>query len=95
VTDNGWREEWVCPQVGFWMNGDTSKIKFENNDVWNNIMGNYRNISDKTGIDGNISADPQFVPDSGFKTQSTSPLHNLVNPKTASVNGKKNHIGID
>jgi hypothetical protein len=63
--------------------------------VWNNIMGNYRNISDKTGIDGNISADPQFVPDSGFKTQSTSPLHNLVNPKTASVNGKKNHIGID
>jgi parallel beta-helix repeat protein len=95
VTDNGWREEWVCPQVGFWMNGDMNKIEFEYNDVWNNIMGNYRNISDMSGIDGNISADPQFIPDSGFKTQFTSPLRNLVNPKTISINGKKNHIGID
>ena len=31
------------------------------NDVWNNVGGDYSEVADRTGVDGNISQDPQFV----------------------------------
>jgi parallel beta-helix repeat protein len=33
ISDNGWRKEWVCPQVGLWMNADSSRFIFEYNNV--------------------------------------------------------------
>jgi beta propeller repeat protein/parallel beta-helix repeat protein len=40
-------------------NIDTSVISY--NDVWGNVGGNYQQISDQTGINGNISEDPLLV----------------------------------
>jgi beta propeller repeat protein/parallel beta-helix repeat protein len=40
-------------------NIDASVISF--NDVWGNVGGNYQQVSDQTGANGNISQDPRFV----------------------------------
>ena len=56
---------------------------FYNNDVWNNSAGNYGStLSDQTGINGNISADPKIEPDfpvpftSFFELNADSPCIN-------------------
>lgn len=95
IVDNGWRDEWVCPQVGFWMKGNPANVEFSYNNLWNNIMGNYRNIDDQTAINGNISAEPMFLPDSDFKTQSSSPLRNSGNPKVRNNDRGRSHIGTE
>jgi hypothetical protein len=43
-----------------------------NNLVFNNII-NYSGIADQTGLNGNISVDPQFVSGGSFQLQPTSP----------------------
>ncbi|MEO0184933.1 MAG: right-handed parallel beta-helix repeat-containing protein [candidate division WOR-3 bacterium] len=60
VADNGWKEEWVCPCVGAWMNGVSEKFPIRFNNFWNNKAGNYQGMDDQTGINGNISVDPKF-----------------------------------
>ncbi len=95
ITENGWRDEWLCPQVGFWMNGKMTNVEFTYNDVWNNVMGNYRNIEDQTGINGNISAEPLFLQDSNYKTLPTSPLRKAGNPNVRKLDRNSNHIGIE
>jgi poly-gamma-glutamate capsule biosynthesis protein CapA/YwtB (metallophosphatase superfamily) len=60
VTENGWREEWVCPCVGMWMNGNPENFVISHNIVWGNQEGDYRDMDDLTGRNGNISADPMF-----------------------------------
>ncbi|MEO0206526.1 MAG: right-handed parallel beta-helix repeat-containing protein, partial [candidate division WOR-3 bacterium] len=60
VAENGWKEEWVCPCVGAWMNGVSEKFPIRFNNFWNNKAGNYQGMDDQTGINGNISVDPKF-----------------------------------
>jgi len=55
----------------------TPIIKF--NDVFNN-GANYQNFADQTGINGNISADPLFVPAPPFHLQAGSPAINAGDP---------------
>lgn len=76
ITNNGWRDEWVCPQVGFWMNGNPVKVEFLYNNLWNNVMGNYRLIKDMTGLKGNVSVDPLFIPEKNYKLDPASPMNN-------------------
>lgn len=95
ITDNGWRKEWVCPQVGYWMNADPSRFKFTYNDVWNNSSGNYKDIIDLTGKDGNVSVDPQYKGQYDFSLQQSSPLFNSGNPAITNPDGSQSHIGID
>ena len=58
VTENGWRDEWVCPCVGIWMYGRFENFVISHNIVWGNEEGNYRDMDDLTGKEGNISTDP-------------------------------------
>jgi parallel beta-helix repeat protein len=95
ITENGWRKEWVCPQVGYWMNANPSRFKFTYNDVWNNVTGEYKDINDMTGIDGNVSVDPKFVDKFDFHLQSNSPLLNIGNPSITNLDGAQSHMGID
>jgi serine protease len=46
---------------------------WENNLVFGSVMANYSGIPDQTGIDGNISADPQFLSTSTFELRRSSP----------------------
>jgi parallel beta-helix repeat protein len=58
-----------------------SSILFKYNNVWNNAGGNYNGMSNPTGIDGNISDDPLFGPNSNdYHLQETSPCINAGDP---------------
>lgn len=95
ITENGWRKEWVCPQVGLWMNAYKERFIFSYNDVWNNVMGEYKDVDNLTGIDGNISADPLFKSKYDFTLNAGSPLLNSGNPAITNLDGSQSHIGID
>ena len=61
VTQNGWRDKWVCPCVGVWNYGDWAKWEFAHNIVWGNQAGDYEDIWDQTGLNGNLNVDPLFL----------------------------------
>ncbi len=51
------------------------------NDVWNNSKGNYSpDIGDQTGVNGNISADPNFADPNDFHILPVSPCVNSGDP---------------
>jgi parallel beta-helix repeat protein len=95
ITENGWRKEWVCPQVGLWMNADKNRFVFSYNNIWNNFSGEYKDVEDLTGIEGNMSSDPFFKSKSDFSLQSRSPLLNAGNPLITNLDGSRSHIGLE
>ncbi|MEA3297246.1 MAG: right-handed parallel beta-helix repeat-containing protein, partial [candidate division Zixibacteria bacterium] len=94
VTDNGWRNKWVCPCVGIWNYGDWAKWQFSNNNVWNNKDGNYEAIWDPTGLNGNISEDPKFIGEGNFHLQDNSPGVNSGDTVIYNTDGSVSHMGI-
>ncbi|MBD3366582.1 MAG: hypothetical protein GF405_00240 [Candidatus Eisenbacteria bacterium] len=94
VAWNGWRDEWVCPRVGIWMNGDPAHMPLEYNDVWANVEGDYRDMDDLTGTLGNISVEPAFVGSLDFRPRAVSPLVDAGNPIFTDPDGTRSDIGI-
>ena len=94
VTANGWRDQWVCPCVGVWNYGDWAKWQFSNNIVFGNTDGNYEDIWDQTGLNGNLSADPKFVSDMDFHLQADSPGRNAGDTLIYNTDGTASHIGL-
>lgn len=77
VVANGWRQEWVCKCVGVWNNGDWAKWEFAYNLVWGNATGDYADIFNQSGINGNLSEDPHFSGVSFPLPDSVAPLFQL------------------
>ncbi len=94
IAENGWREEWVCAQVGIWMNGDPSNFLFEHNDVWGNVAGDYRDMDDLTGASGNVSFDPLFADSLDFRLRPASPAIDAGDPSTVDRDGSRSDLGI-
>jgi hypothetical protein len=94
IIDNGWREEWVCPQVGVWMNTSVETFLVVFNNVWGNAAGDYRGIPDQTGIGGNISDDPRFGGDRTFILGAGSPCIDSGDSVTIDVDGTRSDMGI-
>jgi hypothetical protein len=94
VTDNGWRKEWVCPCVGLWNNGSITNWTIANNLIWNNAAGNYKEMPDITGKDGNISADPQFVGGGDYHLKSGSPAIDAGHKEITDHDGSPSDLGI-
>ncbi len=94
IVENGWRKEWVCPCVGVWMNGDSLKFPIMFNDVWGNIDGQYRDMSDLTGRYGNVSIDPQFLGPSDFRLPEDSPLIDNGDTLLTDPDGTRSDIGL-
>ncbi|HEY3252137.1 MAG TPA: hypothetical protein VGK25_13590, partial [Ignavibacteria bacterium] len=95
ITENGWRKEWVCPQVGLWMNAPSSRFQFTYNDVWNNVSGDYKDIGSLTGINGNISENPEFKSKFDFTLEPGSELFHSGNPIITNLDGSRSHLGIE
>lgn len=95
ITENGWRKEWVCPRVGLWMNAPGDRFRFEFNDVWNNFEGEYKDIRNLTGINGNVSVDPKFKGSFDFRIEADSPLINAGNPQITNLDGSRSTMGIE
>jgi hypothetical protein len=94
IINNGWDDEWVCPCVGVLNYGDWAKWEFAYNIVWNNKEGNYKEVWDQTGINGNLSVDPLFVSDSVFILQEGSPAINVGHPEVSDIDGSRSDIGL-
>ncbi len=93
IVGNGWKEEWVCPGVGVWMNADTTRFPVRYNDVWNNHAGNYEGIPDLTGISGNLSVDPKFQGSTDFRLQPDSPCRDAGDPALVDPDGSRSDMG--
>ena len=63
---------------GLYVDGQDSITRATFNDVWNNAGGDYPGGQDLTGLNGNISQDPQFVDgtNNDFHLQDVSPCIN-------------------
>ena len=94
VSENGWRDRWVCPCVGVWNYGDWAKWEFSHNIVWHNRDGEYRDIWDQTGLNGNLCEDPLFVDDSSFFLREGSPALNRGDTTIFNIDGSVSHIGL-
>ncbi len=94
ITNNGWRQEWICPCVGVWNQGDWAKWEFAYNIIWNNKDGNFRDIWDQTGINGNLSVDPKFMGELIFILQPESPAIDRGHPEISDTDGSRSDIGL-
>jgi len=93
IVLNGWREEWVCPQVGVWNYGHPIQFPMSHNVLWENVSGDWRDMPDYTDQDGNVHVDPlwdtlTFAPLPG------SPLIDNGNPEASDRDGTPGDIGI-
>jgi hypothetical protein len=94
ITENGWRDQWVCPCVGVWNYGDWAKWVFRNNIVWGNVAGEYEAIWDQTDINGNLTVDPMFQAGNDFKMQPGSPARHAGDSTIFNLDGSRSHIGL-
>ncbi|MEO0165059.1 MAG: right-handed parallel beta-helix repeat-containing protein [candidate division WOR-3 bacterium] len=93
VAENGWKEEWVCPCVGAWMNGVSEKFPIRFNNFWNNKAGNYQGMDDQTGSNGNISVDPKFD-GMTFILKKDSPCIDAGDTLIIDLDGSRSDMGI-
>ena len=93
VTANGWRDEWVCPQVGVWANGLVENFEISYNDVWDNAADDYRDMNELNGVDGNISLDPAFAGSLDFHLTPGSPCVDSGNPIFTDPDGGPSDMG--
>ncbi len=94
VAGNGWKEEWVCPCVGIWMNGIPENFAIRFNNFWNNKAGNYLGMSDRTNVDGNISANPVFTDDTKFRLKAGSPCIDAGDTLLIDLDNTRSDMGI-
>jgi len=94
ITENGWRDQWVCPCVGVWNYGDWAKWEFKHNIVFGNSTGEYQDIWDQTGLNGNLNDDPLFLNDSTFQVQPESPTIHAGDSLIINLDGTISDIGL-
>jgi hypothetical protein len=94
ISNNGWRDQWVCPCVGVWNYGDWAKWVFRNNVVWANEAGEYEGIWDQAEINGNLDVDPGFVGETDFHLREDSPAWNAGDTLIYNLDGSRSHIGL-
>lgn len=93
ITGNGWRDQWVCPCVGVWNYGDWAKWEFAHNIVWGNQEGEYQDIWDQTGFNGNISVDPLYTDSTATSLQEVSPAMHAGDSAIFNTDGTISDIG--
>jgi hypothetical protein len=94
VSENGWRDEWVCPCVGIWNAGRLFNFDVSYNDVWNNKAGEYRDMPDPTDTNGNLKLDPKFASTDTFNLAPDSPLRDKGNPLLSDPDGTQSDVGL-
>jgi len=94
VTKNGWREQWVCPPVGFWNYGQTANFIISHNNIFDNKEGEYRDMPDFTDKFGNISIDPIFVSENDYHLKAGSPCINSGDSLITDNDGSVSDMGI-
>ncbi len=91
---NGWKEKWVAPRVGFWNQGNLENFIISHNNIWDNVEGNYGDMDDLTGSNGNISTDPYFTSEVDFHLQAGSPCLQSGSPSLSESDGSVSDMGM-
>jgi len=94
ATGNGWRQEWVCPPVGFWNYGQLANFIVSHNNIFNNKEGEYRDMPDFTDTLGNISADPMFAGEDDYHLKPESPCINSGDSLITDNDGTVSDMGV-
>lgn len=94
VVENGWRDEWVCPRVGFWNYGYPKNFTIAFNNIFNNNDGEYRDMPDFTDKCGNISVDPRFVLEYDYHLKPDSPCINTGDTLITDNDGSRSDMGL-
>lgn len=94
VMNNGWKDQWIAPQVGLWNNGRIENFIISTNDVWGNVKANYENMPSLTGVSGNISADPRFISEQDFHLAEGSPCIDTGSPLLSEKDGTISDMGM-
>ena len=94
IACNGWKEEWVCPGVGVWMNTSLEDFPVVYNDVWDNRAGDYAGVEDQTQKNGNISQDPLFEETQWFILGPDSPCMDAGDPGVLDRDGTHSDMGL-
>ena len=94
IVANGWREEWVSPCVGVWVQEPGPGFALTHNDVWGNTAGDYEGIENLTGRDGNVSFDPLLADSLDFSLREDSPAFDAGNPLFTDPDGGPPDLGI-
>jgi hypothetical protein len=93
IVLNGWRDEWVCPQVGVWNYGHPLLFPMSYNVLWDNVQGDWRDMPDYTNEYNNVHIDPLWDTLTFFP-QAGSPLIDNGNPELTDPDGTRSDIGI-
>lgn len=93
IAYNGWRDEWVCPQVGVWNYGHPLQFPMSYNLLWENAEGDWRDMPDYTDEFGNVHLDPLWDTLT-FYPESDSPIIDSGNPELTDPDGSPSDIGI-
>jgi len=88
----------ICNAVsggGIYFDSQDKFTQFAFNDVWNNTDGDYISGVTETGLNGNISEDPQFVDvaNSDYRLRDTSPCINAGDPNFQPAAGELDFYG--
>jgi len=94
VAGNGWKEEWVAPPVGLVNFGGAENFIIAHNNFWDNSQGNYRDLPDLTGVNGNLSADPLFLSGGDYRLGETSPCRDSGSPLLSEGDGSVSDMGM-
>jgi hypothetical protein len=74
--------------------GKAENFIIAHNNVWDNVKGNYRDLPDLTGVDGNISANPLFISDKDHHLLEGSPCRDAGSPLISEGDGSTSDLGI-
>jgi parallel beta-helix repeat protein len=94
VVNNGWRDEWVCPQVGFWNYGYPDRFVISHNNIFENKTGQYRDMPDQTDRQGNISVDPKFIGENDYHLAEKSPCRDTGDEGITDNDGSRSDMGL-
>ena len=80
---------------GAYIDSQDTLTQFSFNDLWNNTGGDYYGGPERTGLNGNLSQDPQFVDfaDADYHLQETSPCINAGDPHWTPTAGELDLYG--
>ncbi|MBC8204190.1 right-handed parallel beta-helix repeat-containing protein [bacterium] len=96
IVKNGWKEQWVAPGVGLQNYGGIENFIISHNNIWGNEAGNYGDMKDLTGVNGNISQDPSFVNtfSGDYHLKENSPCIDSGNPLITDSDGTVSDMGV-
>ncbi len=94
IADNGWRQEWVCPRVGIWHAGESSRFPVTWNATGGNAAGDWRSELGEAVPDRRVAPRPLFRGPVDFRLPKGSPLIDAGDTTRTDRDGTRSDLGL-